>query len=103
MCGCVPGVSVTVCHTRHENLTTFVSSGHGGCQRTFEFLTREQGGKSDYNLQSDEINSVSVCITLLEYLPRTDTRVTLRLPTTVVSCQGEREKDTFTRVIGYLF
>jgi hypothetical protein len=80
-----------------------VSSGHGGCQRTFEFLTREQGGKSDYNLQSDEINSVSVCITLLEYLPRTDTRVTLRLPTTVVSCQGEREKDTFTRVIGYLY
>ena len=40
--------------------------------------------------RSQEINSVSACITLLDYLPRTDTRAPLR-PATAVSCQGVRE------------
>ncbi len=51
--------------------------------------------------RTQELNSVSACITLLDKLPRTDTRAPLR-PATAVSCQGVREKSTLTSVIGFL-
>jgi hypothetical protein len=55
-----------------------------------------------HQTRTQELISVSACVTLLDSRPRTDTRTPLRLAT-AVSCQGVREKDTLTSVIGYLY